>query len=253
MSKLSRSIKSVLRALGYDLRRVGDAPRDDPHADLAAILRGRDVRTMLDVGANVGHTVKAFLRLFPDAAIHAFEPFEATAATLAEAVGSSPRVQIHRLAVSDAVGAARFHANSDHATSSLLPVAGEAAQHVDPGLNREVAAVEVPTTTLDAFCAERGIRRVDVLKLDIQGGERLALAGARGLLASGAVDVVCTEVLFAPLYEGQAGFEELRALLAGHGYALFGLYGLTRGRSGVLAWGDAIFVAPRIREALAAG
>jgi hypothetical protein len=47
-------------------------------------------------------------------------------------------------------------------------------------------------------------------------------------------------VLFAPLYEGQAKFCDVSAILTRHGYQLFGLYNLVHGDRG-LGWGDAIF------------
>ena len=43
--------------------------------------------------------------------------------------------------------------------------------------------VEVPLTTLDAYCAAHGIDRIDAVKMDIQGAEVAALAGFRQTLA----------------------------------------------------------------------
>jgi hypothetical protein len=41
-----------------------------------------------------------------------------------------------------------------------------------------------------------------------------------------------------------------RPLPWGLGYTLYGLYDLTAGQDSILAWGDAIFVGPRIRQSL---
>ena len=76
--------------------------------------------------------------------------------------------------------------------------------------------------------------------MDIQGGEAMALRGAGRLLAQQAVWLIYVEVLFAPLYEGQAYFCDVSAILANHGYQLFGLYNLVQSDRG-LGWGDAIF------------
>lgn len=48
---------------------------------------------------------------------------------------------------------------------------------------RRSRLVTVPTTTLDQIVAERHIDRVDVIKADIEGAERLMLDGAGGVLA----------------------------------------------------------------------
>jgi FkbM family methyltransferase len=43
--------------------------------------------------------------------------------------------------------------------------------------------VEVPCTTLDAFVDEAGVHRVDVIKIDVEGGEMAVLEGAARTLA----------------------------------------------------------------------
>ena len=110
--------------------------------------------------------------------------------------------------------------------------------------------MDVPTTTLDDFCSRHAIDRVNVLKMDIQGGELMALQGASGMLESKAVDLIYTEVLFVELYEGQADFHDLCRFLCDCDYTLYGLYDLNSGRDSILAWGDAIFIAPRVRQSL---
>lgn len=41
---------------------------------------------------------------------------------------------------------------------------------------------EANLTTLDDFCAERGIEAIDYLKIDVEGAEHRVLKGARSLL-----------------------------------------------------------------------
>ncbi len=54
-----------------------------------------------------------------------------------------------------------------------------------------------------------------------------------------AIDLIYSEVLFAELYESQAGFHDLCRFLSDRDYTLYGLYNLTSGRDSILAWGDA--------------
>ncbi|MGH7943959.1 MAG: FkbM family methyltransferase [Opitutaceae bacterium] len=77
--------------------------------------------------------------------------------------------------VSDRVGTATFHVNS-HAGTHY------GAQRYWDGFAEAVTTVDVPTTTLDCFVPS-GMDRLDILKMDIQGGELAALKGAAGLLS----------------------------------------------------------------------
>ena len=116
-------------------------------------------------------------------------------------------------------------------------------------INCCVGEIRVETVTLDDFCACEGIDHVDVLKMDIQGGELMALRGATGLLDQQAVDIVYAEVLFAELYDEGASFDQVWRYLEQFGYTLYGLYDLTPGHNDFLGFGDAIFTAPRfLRE-----
>ena len=52
---------------------------------------------------------------------------------------------------------------------------------------------EVDVTTIDRFISEKGIERVDFIKADIEGAERLMLAGAKETLRRFAPNLaVCT-------------------------------------------------------------
>ncbi len=124
--------------------------------------------------------------------------------------------------MTDAAGTRRLYINDVHVTNSLLPLNPASAAWAgasDQGLDR---TVEVVAVTLDQFCTAEGLTRIDLLKMDIQGGEGMALEGATGLLAQRAVRLIYLEVEFGPLYEGQAYFCDVTAILNRHGYQLFG-------------------------------
>jgi FkbM family methyltransferase len=152
-----------------------------------------------------------------------------------------------RAAVGHHDGQASLFVNAFDQTNSLLP----AAQEADAVGGAEMANVgqeTVPVIALDSFCQQRGIERIDLLKMDIQGFELNALRGAQQLLERHAMRLIYTEVLFARHYAGQAFYHDLAAFLQPLGYEVYGLYTLLRGRGGVLSHGDAIFTSPRVRQ-----
>ena len=162
------------------------------------------------------------------------------------------RVELIRAALSNSNGTADLLRTSHSGAHSLLEV-GDMRFYDGRVDNLEPEHVE--TLTLDRLCASRNIEVLDILKMDIQGGELLALQGAEGLLARGAVRLIALEVMFQPLYREQPLFWDLQQYLQRFGYAFQGLYDpkLHAVNPAVLRWADAIFVAPSLSELAIAG
>ncbi len=98
----------------------------------------------------------------------------------------------------------------------------------------------VNTRRLDTFVREKGVDwQVDLLKLDIQGAELLALEGAVETLKR--TRFVWTEVSFAQLYDGACVFPQVFDFLSSHGFALMEITSGFRGSQGELLQADALF------------
>ena len=69
-------IKKILKALNYSIisNKLYD-DSDDPMFVLSKILDPQTVKTIIDGGASIGETSMVFSKLFPNAIVHAFEPF----------------------------------------------------------------------------------------------------------------------------------------------------------------------------------
>jgi FkbM family methyltransferase len=152
----------------------------------------RSAEMVLDVGANAGIYSLAALAGSPTAAVHAFEPTPALASRLRETVALNrlKTLHVHELAVARTSGTAQLNI-------------WEGEDGSNEGMNfvtafpKATATLPIRTISLDDFCTEQGIRRIDLLKLDIQGNEAEALAGAECLFAERGVSVVFIELNWA--------------------------------------------------------
>ena len=149
---------------------------DEYRAFRQAIRQGA---TVFDVGANLGAYTLLFGQWVGAAGrVVAFEPSAASRSGLARHVHLNDledRVEIVSAAVTDHVGRAPFHIDRFGGASSLHTAAQAAP-----------TTITVDTTTLDAFCAERGVTP-EVVKIDVEGAEVEVLRGARNLLSSSRV------------------------------------------------------------------
>ena len=132
--------------------------------------------TVLDLGANIGYfSVLAAGLVGNGGQVHAFEPDATCFARLKKNLSAFPWAQAHSIAVADQLGTARFHytqKRDETGWGSLL-------------LGKDNASTEqtlVPVMSLDAWVCEQAIRRVDFIKIDVEGGEYRALKGAEVLL-----------------------------------------------------------------------
>lgn len=209
--------------------------------------------TIIDAGAHHGLTAERYLENFALSRVIAIEPdrdnFAKASARLA---GFGDRAELVRGGLSESVGTAELYRNAADMTHSLLKL-GDLRYYDEPfavlGPEKATLAPEkIDTLTIDSLCAARKIEVVDVLKMDIQGGELMALRGAKDMLSRGAIRVIVLEVNFVPMYQDMPTFWDIAAHLRDYGYALQGVYELRHQpqQPAILCWADAIFVAPQM-------
>jgi FkbM family methyltransferase len=136
--------------------------------------------TFFDVGAHVGMLSFPLAVAWPGASIHAFEPNADNAARwrVNQALNPNSHTSLTEAAVSDHIGTLRFDVPWDSVTGMATPDGDRVVRSV----------------TIDGYCAEHHIDHIDVLKIDVQGGEPAVLRGARRMLGEGRVDTVLCEV-----------------------------------------------------------
>jgi FkbM family methyltransferase len=241
---MKRFVREALQRLGVDVR-LTRSYHVDAFGDQVRLLNDRPVETICDVGAYNGSSAARYRKLFPAARVYAFEPFEASYNELAAvAARSGGMILPFRAAVGAEAGTANLHVNQSAQTNSILANDPIQTKIFDIPEMRPVTQAPVDVVTLDGFCDERRIERIDLLKMDIQGFELQALRGGQRLLERRAIHLIFCEVNFAPLYHGQAFYHDVAAYLAGFGYELYGLYSMYRVHTGALGWADAIFRSP---------
>jgi FkbM family methyltransferase len=194
--------------------------------------------TIFDVGANGGEITSKYADLFPEAKVFAFEPFPDSFTILESKFSGNKRIQCFQLAIGAVDSKGTLFVNRNVDTNSLLS-SGKMGLSSDQQVEN-VGSIQVIIGTIDTFCLERHIESIDILKLDIQGGELSALMGAKELLSRRRIRLIYTEAYFKKQYEDQPLFHDISKFLGQYGYQLQDLYNPIYGK-GNLVWCDAIF------------
>ncbi len=243
-------LKLALQRSGYQLKKRPKAPslaaaalHLDPFYDQQFLLKKRPVNVILDIGAHHGQTALQYRRFFPKTRIISFEPFPDSFARCEKlALGLAP-MEVHQLAMADTPGQRIFHCASFEARNSLLPLDESRTDLFPAEWSKRAGEITVDVTTIDDFASQHAIDHIDILKMDIQGGELLALKGAPHLLASRAIDLIFLEVAFTEMYEHHPLLFDIYRFLHEQGFALFDLYNIHAGQQNMsIAEGDALFV-----------
>lgn len=159
--------------VGRQIAVLGSFERADSMA-LASLIRRNDI--CVDVGANVGYYTMLMARHAPDGSVTAFDPLSRNYGLVlaSTALNGYPNVKVICSAVGDRDGTVEFVEAVDGAYSSLF----------DTGRVSASRRIQVPICALDSHWRSTGRDRIDVVKIDVEGAERLVVDGARELLAS---------------------------------------------------------------------
>lgn len=180
------------------------------------------LRTVFDVGANVGERSLEFASEFPDAEVYCFEPVATTCEILARELGRLARCRCFQLGFGDVPGTVNMLSNLAHPNRSYVLPDGEQGAEKIP--DRAAEIVEARMDTIDRFCARHGIAHIDLLKIDTEGFDMNVLKGAQGMMEKRGIRLIVVE---AGMYAGNTRhvpFLDLHAYLEGLGFVLFGMY-----------------------------
>lgn len=233
------ALQRIIHKFGYHVIRRDSNVRIDDAFNEQIRLIGPNAGCVVEVGAADGRDTERYATAFPHAQVFAFEPLKESFDILDGRTRKFPTITSVNAAVADVGGISNFYVGTWPDASSLL--------HAQPlGSNYDVYAapthsVQVDVVTLDEYCRDHGIWKIDLLKMDAQGAELKILTGARELLDRGAIRLIYSEIHFAEGYAGSGLFHDVSRFLHEHGFSLHGLYDLVRDHRGRTLWGDAIF------------
>lgn len=179
---------------------------------------------ILDIGANIGYTASVFAAVCKlPAKIYAFEPDQASFATLREIVQRKrlqDSVEIFNMAVGAAEGTLEFWHNDEHSADHRVVTPEFRSTELDRS-----KITRVPVTSVDNFVVAHSLPNLSFIKIDVQGYELAVCEGMRATVEKFSEATVAFE--YAPAGMRELGFDSA-ALLQFFRSAAFQLHVLTR-------------------------
>jgi FkbM family methyltransferase len=201
----------------------------------------RQPTVIFDVGAHRGESLYEFTNWFPAAHVYCFEPGSEAYTALCKRARKNPRITCVKTALGDRVEEKTLYVRRGTDNSSLSNYVSEHPLEDLQGMEA------VCVSTIDNYCADRGVDRIDLLKVDTEGLDLNVLSGGRSMFDRSAIGTVQVEAGISPENRKHVPFSELNDFFTKYGYSLFGVYNQTpewtTGRS-ALRRCDLVFMSP---------
>jgi len=226
-------LRKIARKFGYDIiLREPSKTGIDPYIDMARIVK-TEQPMLFDIGANYGQTIDDFREVFKNPMIHSFEPSPEVFGPLKNKVSRINNVSVWNYGVGASQGSLLLNENNQQNMSSFLEIGNDGWGEIDH-------KTKVPIITVDEFCEDHNIERIDVLKIDTQGFELEVLKGALNSLKAGNIGLLYFEVTFIDMYRGLPGLDELYKFAKDNGFELVAIYPI-KYRNNMAGWTDMLF------------
>ena len=221
-------LKRLAAAFGYDLVRRDKQLRLDSH--LSVLLPALGIDLVVDVGANAGQYARRLRQIGYTGDILSYEPLSAMQAVLRRSAWQDARWAVRDVALGAEAGTATIRMSPDSSWSSLRGFTDWGRARF-PSQDRDAQPEEISIVRLDGDLPEQvpdWRERAIFLKLDTQGFDQEAFAGAEGIL--GAVRALQAEVPFLSIYDGAPRYAEAMAAYEAKGFEVTGLFPVKRDR-----------------------
>lgn len=185
-------------------------------------ILSKEIKTLIDIGANRGQFSLAAISKKPNINIFAFEPLQRPAIIYKEIFRNNNKVKIYDYAIGDEEKTMNMNLSSKDDSSSLLKIAKLQTENF-PGTEK-VGEEKIKVAPLDRFLDTTKLLSPVLLKLDVQGFELQALKGTKSLFKD--IDYIYCECSFIQLYENQALASDVINFLYNNNFNLTGAFNM---------------------------
>ncbi|WP_345265203.1 FkbM family methyltransferase [Nibrella viscosa] len=201
-------------------------------------LRQYNIKTVIDIGANVGQFAREISGVLPQAHIHSFEPLD----VCHEELKNNTRdldITIHPYGLGDANYQTAIHLHQHSPSSSLLKM-NDLHEEVFPN-SKAFECRPVQVKRLDDVLSRDTLEDNILIKADVQGFEDKVISGGRHVFSQAKVLII--ETSFEPFYEQQVLFDDLYAMLRDLNFSFRGnLWQESHPHDGRVLHSDSIFI-----------
>jgi len=229
-------IQNLFRKLNIDIKLI--RPENNTW------LLKRDIKVIIDVGANIGQFAQRFHKIIPEAKIYSFEPIKHCFEEL-KVNTAGINIEVFNFALGDTEEQVDINISKHSPSSSLLEMA-DLHKEVFAGTDFQQKETII-VKKLDDIMPQLGELENILLKIDVQGFEDRVIRGGQETLKK--VNTVIIETSFQELYHGQLLFDGIYRQLTDLGFVFGGnLSQAFNPKDGDILYAESIFFNSRLKN-----
>ncbi|MCX7908195.1 MAG: FkbM family methyltransferase [Ignavibacteria bacterium] len=174
---------------------------------------------VFDIGANLGRWSEFVISKKNNVQIYLFEPILDLFLNLQKKFRNT-NAKIFNIAFLDKKDKRNFYFYDKLPELSTF---FKRSQELENRLGLESKILNLYTTTIDLFCREQGIDRINYVKIDTEGSEYFILKGSENMLRNQSIDIIQFEY-GGTFVESNTKLFHIWNLLCNYGYKLFRIY-----------------------------
>ncbi len=210
--KIKKVIKDVMHLIGLDVKKYTPMPLP------LDFVKSLGIKTVLDIGANVGQFATEMRRNSKEVSIISFEPLPHCFEKLTTNLKSDSNFKAINIALGDTSGEMMMHQNEYTPSSSLLELNED---HIKTFPNAtKTSEVMIKIETLDDLMKNLNVEKEILIKMDVQGYEHKVIAG--GIETVKSAKAIIVEISFLDFYRGQPNFNDIYNMLYPLGFKYHG-------------------------------
>jgi len=191
-----------------------------------------NINVILEIGSRDARQSIEFSNIFPTAKIYAFECNPPSIKACIKNAKNYKNIEVVPKAVFNKNGKMKFYpVTTNIGASSLFRI----TEQYSRDFNYPQEEITVDAIRIDTWAKEKGIKKIDLIWIDLQGAEYEAFEGMGEFLPY--IRAIYTEVEYQSLYKGQKLLKDILKLLNKNGFSM-----IRNTPMRTNWWGNAIFV-----------
>lgn len=224
---MKQLIKKFLKKINIDVKRIDPEIKNELSFDDIYQRKINYTPIIFDVGANRGQSIERFKKIFPKSVVHSFEPVFSEYSYMKNKYKNDNSIIINNFALGEISEQKKINVTAKTSNSSFNDInlntrwiKKRSLQFNTTEKNYIKSKENVKIITLDDYCNDKNVDKIDILKIDTQGYEDKILNGSKNMLKSNKLSIIELEIMFDNVYNRHLNFIDIEKFLIPNDFRL---------------------------------